>query len=80
MQPSQTLQKVFGRVLHEVIWCAVRTHNVPEENIKWNIMIYCVVRKRALEIHITSEGSAQRHVNERVDIAWSKFRNFSGVL
>ena len=34
------LEKAFDRVPHEVIWWALRTHNVPEEYIEWIKMTY----------------------------------------
>lgn len=34
------LEKAFDRVPHEVIWWALRKHQVPEEYIRWIKMIY----------------------------------------
>jgi hypothetical protein len=34
------LEKAFDRVPHEVIWWALRKHNVPEEYVEWIKLIY----------------------------------------
>ncbi|VDO79010.1 unnamed protein product [Heligmosomoides polygyrus] len=40
------LEKAFGRVPRELIWYALRQHNVPEELIEWVRMIYSCPKSR----------------------------------